>query len=172
MAIPFPRFAPAPCGDTASAPMLPHFDAEVARRLGDIAINLASRRGLPIAVGIVGEAAPLFYCALDGSRAHHSDAIRRRQNTVLRFGASSLEIGARFRRAGWSLQSQGLSDADYALDGGGVPLRVAGGAIGGAIGGALVGAMTIAGLDDEHDHALVVESLRWHVGANALAMIA
>jgi len=47
-------------------------------------------------------------------------------------------------------------------------LRVAGG----AIGGALVGAMTIAGLDDEHDHALVVESLRWHVGANALAMIA
>jgi len=86
----------------------------------------------------------------------------------LRFGVSSLEVGARFRRAGWSLQSQGLSDADYALDGGGVPLRVAGG----AIGSALVGAMTIAGLDDEHDHALVVESLRWHVGANALAMIA
>ncbi|MGR3909920.1 heme-degrading domain-containing protein [Burkholderia sp. SR8] len=164
MATTFPRFAPAPFGDTASVPMLAHFDADVARRLGDIAINLASRRGLPIAVGIVGEAAPLFYCARDGSGAHHSDAIRRRQNTVLRFGASSLEVGARFRRAGWSLQSQGLSDADYALDGGGVPLRLAGGAI--------VGAMTIAGLDDERDHALVVESLRWHVGANALAMIA
>ncbi|WP_321804979.1 heme-degrading domain-containing protein [Burkholderia sp. BCC1993] len=164
MAIPFPRFAPTPFGATASAPMLAHFDADVARRLGDIAVNLASRRGLPIAVGIVGEAAPLFYCALDGSRAHDSDAIRRRQNTVLRFGVSSLEVGARFRRAGWSLQSQGLSDADYALDGGGVPLRLADGGI--------VGAMTIAGLDDERDHALVVESLRWHVGANALAMIA
>ncbi|KVM59042.1 hypothetical protein WJ58_09505 [Burkholderia ubonensis] len=158
----FPRFAP--FGDTASVPMLPHFDADVARRLGDIAVNLALRRGLPIAVGIVGEAAPLFYCALDGSRAHDSDAIRRRQNTVLRFGASSLEVGARFRRAGWSLQSQGLSEADYALDGGGVPLRLDGGAI--------VGAMTVAGLDDERDHALVVESLHWHVGANALAMIA
>jgi len=158
----FPRFAP--FGDTASVPMLRHFDADVARRLGDIAVNLASRRGLPIAVGIVGEAAPLFYCALDGSRAHDSDAIRRRQNTVLRFGVSSLEVGVRFRRAGWSLQSQGLSDADYALDGGGVPLRLAGGGI--------VGAMTIAGLDDARDHALVVESLRWHVGANALAMIA
>ncbi|MFP3506419.1 heme-degrading domain-containing protein [Burkholderia sp. SIMBA_062] len=164
MAIPFPRFAPAPFGDAASAPMLTHFDADAARRLGDIAINLASRRGLPIAVGIVGEAAPLFYCALDGSRAHDSDAIRRRQNTVLRFGVSSLEVGARFRRAGRSLQSQGLSDADYALDGGGVPLLLAGGGI--------VGAMAVAGLDDEHDHALVVESLHWHVGANALAMIA
>jgi len=164
MATPFPRFAPAPFGDTASSPMLPHFDADVARRLGDIAVNLASRRGLPIAVGIVGEAAPLFYCALDGSRADDSDAIRRRQNTVFRFGVSSLEVGARFRRAGWSLQSQGLSVADYALDGGGVPLRLAGGGI--------VGAMTIAGLDDARDHALVVESLRWHVGANALAMIA
>ncbi|RQZ09628.1 heme-degrading domain-containing protein [Burkholderia sp. Bp9031] len=164
MAIPFPRFAPTPFRDPASAPMLPRFDADVARRLGDIAVNLASRRGLPIAVGIAGETAPLFYCALDGSRADDSDAIRRRQNTVFRFGASSLEVGARFRRAGWSLQSQGLSDADYALDGGGVPLRLAGGGI--------VGAMTIAGLDDERDHALVVESLRWHVGANALAMIA
>lgn len=164
MANTFPRFAPAPICDIASTPMLSHFDADVARRLGDIAVNLAARRGLPIAVGIVGEAAPLFYCALDGSRANDSDAIRRRQNTVFRFGVSSFEVGARFRRAGWSLQSQGLSDADYALDGGGVPLRLAGGGI--------VGAMTIAGLDDARDHALVIESLRWHVGANALAMIA
>ncbi|WP_175854044.1 heme-degrading domain-containing protein [Burkholderia anthina] len=164
MATPSPRFAHRTGGDDPSAPMLPRFDADVARRLGDIAVNLASRRGLPIAVGIVGAASPLFYCALDGSRASDSDAIRRRQNTVFRFGVSSLEVGEQFRRAGWSLQSQGLSDDDYALDGGGVPLRIAGGGI--------VGAMTIAGLDDARDHALVVESLRWHVGAHALAMIA
>ncbi|KVQ68702.1 heme-degrading domain-containing protein [Burkholderia territorii] len=162
MATTFPHFPH--FGDTASMPMLPHFDADVARRLGDIAVNLASRRGLPIAVGIVGETAPLFYCALAGSRANDSDAIRRRQNTVFRFGVSSLEVGTRFRRAGWSLQSQGLSDADYALDGGSVPLRLAG--------GGFVGAMTVAGLDDARDHALVVESLRWHVGAHALAMSA
>ena len=160
----FLRIDHAPFGDDAPDTALPRFNADVARRLGEIAVNIASRRGLPIAVGIVGEAAPLFYCALDGSRAEDSDAIRRRQNTVLRFGLSSLEVGAQFRRAGWSLRSQGLSDEDYALDGGGVPLRVAG--------AGLVGAMTIAGLDSERNHALVVESLRWHVGANALAMIA
>lgn len=160
----FLRIDHAPFDDDAPDLALPRFNADVARRLGEIAVNIASRRGLPIAVGIVGEAAPLFYCALDGSRAEHSDAIRRRQNTVLRFGLSSLEVGTQFRRAGWSLRSQGLSDDDYALDGGGVPLRVAG--------AGLVGAMTIAGLDSERNHALVVESLRWHVGANALAMIA
>ncbi|MGT0246381.1 heme-degrading domain-containing protein [Burkholderia pyrrocinia] len=160
----FLRIDHAPFDDDAPHTTLPRFNADVARRLGEIAVNIASRRGLPIAVGIVGEAAPLFYCALDGSRAEDSDAIRRRQNTVLRFGLSSLEVGAQFRRAGWSLRSQGLSDDDYALDGGGVPLRVAG--------AGLVGAMTIAGLDSERNHALVVESLRWHVGANALAMIA
>ncbi|AOJ24603.1 heme-degrading domain-containing protein [Burkholderia seminalis] len=159
----FPRLDHAPFDEGARETALPRFNADVARRLGEIAVNIASRRGLPIAVGIVGKA-PLFYCALDGSGARDNDAIRRRQNTVLRFGLSSLEVGARFRHAGWSLQSQGLSDDDYALDGGGVPLRVAGAGI--------VGAMTIAGLESERNHALVVESLRWHVGANALAMIA
>ncbi|OXJ19808.1 heme-degrading domain-containing protein [Burkholderia sp. AU6039] len=156
------RLEPHPFDDDASNPALPRFDAAVARRMGEIAVNLASRRGLPIAVSIVGEQAPLFYCALDGSDSGDSDAIRRRQNTVLRFGLSSLAVGERFRRAGWSLQSQGLSDDDYALDGGGVPLRIAGTGI--------VGAMTIAGLDSEHNHALVVESLQWHVGRYALAM--
>ncbi|MGS0893138.1 heme-degrading domain-containing protein [Burkholderia stagnalis] len=152
---------PHPFDDDASNPALPRFNAAVARRIGEIAVNLASRRGLPIAVSIVGEQAPLFYCALDGSHAGDSDTIRRRQNTVLRFGLSSLTVGARFRRAGWSLQSQGLSDGDYALDGGGVPLRLGGTGI--------VGAMTIAGLDSEDNHALVVESLRWHVDGNAPA---
>ncbi|WP_010096730.1 heme-degrading domain-containing protein [Burkholderia ubonensis] len=158
------RIEPEPCGDDASNPTLPRFNAGIARRMGDIALNLAARRGLPIAVSIVGERAPLFYCALDGSRADDSDAIRRRQNTVLRFGLSSLEVGARFRRAGWSLQSQGLSEDDYALDGGGVPLRI--------VGSGMVGAMTIAGLDSECNHALVVECLRWHVDARAFALSA
>lgn len=60
------------------------------------------------------------------------------------------------------MEKLGLSDDDYALDGGGVPLRIAGAGI--------VGAMTIAGLDSERNHALVVESLQWHVGRYALAM--
>lgn len=107
MATTFLRIEHEPFDGDVSEPTLPCFNADVARRLGEIAINVASRRGLPIAVCIVGRHAPLFYCALDGSDAADSDAIRRRQNTVLRFGLSSLEVGAQFRRAGWSLRSQG-----------------------------------------------------------------
>ncbi|MGU7769440.1 heme-degrading domain-containing protein [Burkholderia sp. MR1-5-21] len=148
----------------ASSTMLRCFNADAARRLGDIAVNIASRRGLPIAVSVVSARAPLFYCALDGSGADDCEAIRRKQNTVLRFGKSSLEVGAAFARAGLSLQSEGLSGDDYALDGGGVPLRIehAG----------LVGAMTIAGLDSVRNHELVVESIRWHVGAAGMLRIA
>ncbi|AOK52507.1 heme-degrading domain-containing protein [Burkholderia stagnalis] len=148
----------------ASRTMLPSFNADAARRLGDIAVNLASRRGLPIAVSVVSARGPLFYCALDGSGAEDCEAIRRRQNTVLRFGKSSLEVGASFARSGRSLQTEGLSGDDYALDGGGVPLCVAH--------AGLVGAMTIAGLDSVRNHALAVESLRWYVGAAGMLRIA
>jgi uncharacterized protein (UPF0303 family) len=148
----------------ASRTTLPRFNADIARRLGEITINIASRRGLPIAVSVVSARGPLFYCALDGSGAGDSEAIRRKQNTVFRFGKSSLEVGATFGRAGWSLQSQDLSGEDYALDGGGVPLRVAN--------AELVGAMTVTGLDSVRNHELVVESIRWHVGAIGLLRIA
>ncbi|TCW87066.1 heme-degrading domain-containing protein [Burkholderia sp. SRS-46] len=150
--------------EQASHTLLPCFNADAARRLGDIAVNLASRRGLPIAVSVVSARVPLFYCALDGSDAGDSETIRRRQNTVFRFGKSSLEVGASFARSGRSLQAEGLSGDDYALDGGGVPLRVAH--------AGLVGAMTIAGLDSLRNHALVVESLRWYVGATGMLRIA
>ncbi|MXN73318.1 heme-degrading domain-containing protein [Burkholderia sp. 4701] len=161
---PFFRIEDETFDEQAASTMLPCFNADAARRLGDIAVNLASRRGLPIAVSVVSARVPLFYCALDGSGADDSEAIRRRQNTVLRFGRSSLEVGARFARSGRSLHTEGLSGDDYALDGGGVPLCVAH--------GGLVGVMTIAGLDSVRNHALVVESLRWHVGATGLLRIA
>ncbi|MCM3347508.1 hypothetical protein M3633_23705, partial [Cytobacillus kochii] len=41
------RLAPPAFDDDASNPALPHFNAAVARRMGEIAVNLASRRGLP-----------------------------------------------------------------------------------------------------------------------------
>ncbi|MBN3791165.1 heme-binding protein [Burkholderia sp. Ac-20353] len=148
----------------ASSTMLPCLNADAARRLGDIAINIASRRGLAVAVSVVSARAPLFYCALDGSGAEDCETIRRKQNTVFRFGRSSLEVGIAFARDGLSLRSEGLSGDDYALEGGGVPLRVAA--------TELAGAMTIAGLDSVRNHELAVESIRWYVGSASLMRIA
>lgn len=135
---------------------LPSFNAETARKLGEIAVNIASRRGLPIAVSVVHPRSPLFYCALEGSCADNGEWIRCKQNTVFHFGRSSLEVGALFSREGWSLSSHGLNPGDYTLFGGGVPLRVANAGI--------VGAMSVSGLDEVADHELVIEALCWHLG--------
>lgn len=135
---------------------LPAFNADIARKLGDIAVNLAFRRNLPVAVSVVHPSHALFYCALEGSSADNSQWIRRKENTVFHFGKSSLEVGRMFEHEEWSLASHGLSVQDYTLYGGGVPLRVAHAGI--------VGAMSVSGLDHVKDHQLVIEALCWHLG--------
>ena len=135
--------------------ILPSFNAETARKLGEIAVNIAQRRGLPVAVSVVRPCSALYYCALEGSCADNGEWIRRKQNTVFHFGRSSLEVGELFAREGWTLSSHGLDAGDYTLFGGGVPLRVANAGV--------VGAMSVSGLDDVADHDLVIEALCWHL---------
>lgn len=140
----------------AARTALPAFSADIARKLGEIAINLASRRNLPVAVSIAQPQGPIFFCALEGSSADNAEWIRRKQNTVFHFGKSSLEVGGMFAREGWSLASHGLSASDYTLYGGGVPLRVSNAGI--------VAVMSVSGLDDVSDHELVIEALCSHLG--------
>ncbi|WP_322092859.1 heme-binding protein [Paraburkholderia bannensis] len=136
------------------------FNASVARVLGETAVNVAARRGRPIAVSVVSVSGPLFYCALEGVPHDASEQIRRKQNTVLRFGSSSLEVGQTFDSAGLTLESQGLSPLEYSLVGGAIPLRLAD--------VELVGVLSIVGADAIHDHALALEALRWHLGTTPI----
>ncbi|MCG5078317.1 heme-binding protein [Paraburkholderia tagetis] len=135
---------------------LPVFNAEVARRLGEITVNIAARRSLAVAVGLALPERPLYFCALDGSNAENVDWIRRKQNTVFHFERSSLEVGVMLERDGQRLVSLDLPEEHYATYGGGVPLRVADEGI--------VGAMCVSGLEHVADHELVVEALCWHLG--------
>jgi uncharacterized protein (UPF0303 family) len=140
----------------ANRTTLPAFNAEVARKLGEIAVNIASRRSLPVAVSVAQPQGAIYFCALEGSCADNAEWIRRKQNTVFHFGKSSLEVGAMFAHEGRSLASHGLLPNDYTLFGGGVPLRVSNAGI--------VGVMSVSGLDDVSDHELVIEALCWHLG--------
>lgn len=135
---------------------LPVFNTEVARRLGEIVVNIAARRSLPIAVAVALPDRPLYFCALEGSTAENVDWIRRKENTVLRFERSSLEVGVMLEREGQRTASPGLLEGRFSTFGGGVPLLVADGGI--------VGAMCVSGLDHVADHELVVEALCWHLG--------
>ncbi|MGF6605275.1 hypothetical protein OKW45_000175 [Paraburkholderia sp. WSM4175] len=61
--------------------MLPALNAEVARKLGEIVVNIASRRSLPVAVSVVHPRSALFYCALEGSCADNGQWIRRKEKS-------------------------------------------------------------------------------------------
>ncbi len=131
---------------------LPTFDEDTAWELGSRLRQLALDRNLPVVIDVRRIGQPLFYTALQGTTPDNVHWVRRKNNVVERFHASSYAIGIKEKIKGHSLiESQGLSIADYATHGGAFPLRVAGAGI--------VGIATVSGLPMRADHELVVEAL-------------
>lgn len=131
---------------------LPRFTHEDAWALGSLLVELARERGAPVAVDIRRGAQQLFHCALPGSSADNDAWIDRKRRVVERYGESSLLVGARFRAKGRTFEEGSRLDPDtYAAHGGSFPLTVAGAGV--------IGAVTVSGLPQLADHALVVEAL-------------
>lgn len=132
--------------------MLRQFGPYDAWELGTLLARLARERGAPVAIDIRRGAQQLFHCALPGSSADNDAWIARKRRVVERYGASSLLVGARFRAKGTTFDDASRLDPDrYAAHGGSFPLTVAGAGV--------VGAVTVSGLPQADDHALVVEAL-------------
>ena len=129
------------------------FDNVDAWRLGSALVELATRRGLPVAVDIRRGTQQLFHAALPGSTADNDAWIVRKVRVVERFGASSFLVGRRLAARGGELgPAQGVDPAEYAAHGGAFPIRIR------DVG--VVGVVTVSGLPQAEDHALVVEALR------------
>ena len=100
---------------------------------------------------------PLFYAALPGSTANNPDWARRKANVVRMFQKSTyrmmLEQGGQSALFG---ERYGLAASDYVLAGGGFPVRVKGAGV--------IGAITVSGLPQRQDHAIVVDALCDHLG--------
>lgn len=140
----------------ARTTVLPRLDAVASRAIGEIAINLALRRGLSVSVCIARPGQTLFFCALDGSGALDETRLQARMRTALAFGQSSMEVGLRLRQCGRSLPDFGFDNETLSIEGGAIPLFVRE--------QGLEGAAAIAGLTSEADHELIVEAVCWHVG--------
>ncbi|MFD9377541.1 heme-degrading domain-containing protein [Streptomyces sp. NPDC059999] len=131
---------------------LPRFTHDDAWELGSLLVALARERSAPVAVDIRRGAQQLFHCALPGSSADNDAWIERKRRVVERYGASSLLIGTRFRARGKDFDTDGRLDPDlYAAHGGSFPIAVEGAGV--------IGAVTVSGLPQLDDHALVVEAL-------------
>ncbi|WP_405780509.1 heme-degrading domain-containing protein [Streptomyces sp. NBC_00859] len=132
--------------------VLRQFDLDDAWALGALLTGLARERGAPVAIDIRRGAQQLFHCALPGSSADNDVWIERKRRVVERYAASSLLVGARFRAKGTTFDDTSRLDLDrYAAHGGSFPLMVAGTGV--------VGTVTVSGLPQAEDHALVVEAL-------------
>lgn len=133
------------------------FDNTDAWRLGGLLVQLAGQRGLPVAVDIRRGAQQLFHAALPGSTADNDAWIVRKVRVVERFGASSFLVGRRLAVRGQELDAAyGVDPARFAAHGGAFPIRVR------DVG--VVGVVTVSGLPQADDHALVVEAVSAHLG--------
>lgn len=127
------------------------FDDSRALELGLELVDLGRSGGFPIVIDIRTPDRTLFHAALTGATALNDNWARRKSNATLMWQASSLLIGTRMRAKEDSLAAQGLSEADYAVHGGSFPIRVKGVGV--------VAAVTVSGLPQIEDHALVVRAL-------------
>jgi uncharacterized protein (UPF0303 family) len=133
--------------------VLPRFDFADAWALGSLLVAMATGRSLPVAIDIRRFGQQLFHAALAGSVADNDHWIRRKVRVVERYGASSYLVGRRLAAKGEQLDAgMGVDPARYAAHGGAFPIRVEG--------AGMVAVVTVSGLPQADDHALVVEALR------------
>lgn len=108
---------------------------------------------------------PLFLAALPGATADNFDWVRRKSNVVQRFHCSSLAMCGKLDASGATLAGKyRLDDRDFAASGGAVPILVRGCA-------GPIGSVTVSGLKQEDDHALVVKAIATHLQLGWAAQI-
>ena len=131
---------------------LPRFDEKSALRLGQVLVDLALADDLPVVIDIRTTDRTLFHAGLPGSAPLNDLWARRKSNTALMFQLPSLLVGRRNKAKGEGLDRHGLPSADYADQGGSVPIRVKGLGV--------VAVATVSGLPQVEDHKLVVRGLK------------
>ncbi|NKL02198.1 heme-degrading domain-containing protein [Rhizobium leguminosarum bv. viciae] len=127
------------------------FDLTTAWQLGKLLQELATERGLGIAIDVTLHSMPVFYAALPGVTPDNVNWVRRKRNMVLRYFRSSYASGLKLQRDGKTVEDNGLSGADFAPHGGSFPINVKG--------TGCIGAVTVSGLPQRDDHNLAVEAL-------------
>jgi uncharacterized protein (UPF0303 family) len=140
--------------------VLSRFDESVVLAIGVTLVELGRARNHPILIDIRTPQWTLFRAVLPGANVLNDRWVRRKSNTVFLFGCSSLLMGTRNREKGETLARHGCDPSDFADNGGSFPLRVAGAGV--------LAAVTVSGLPQVDDHALVVEALEQVINSGAV----
>jgi len=136
------------------------FGEDDAWRLGCAFVEKAQADKLGITIDISTKDKVLFHCSRKGTNPDNDQWVLRKKNAVNRFGHSSWYVGQKLRELKLTLEQKYMvSEREYAAHGGCFPLAVRGVGI--------IGTITVSGLTQEEDHALVVEVLAKFLGKDA-----
>lgn len=129
------------------------FSNETALEVGLALLQAAHTLGKAVTIDIVRNGQQLFHYAMSGTSADNDAWIKRKSNTVQRFGRSSYALGMALKNAGQSIEQKYLlPESEFAAHGGSFPLTIR------DVG--VVGAITVSGLPQTEDHELVTNTLR------------
>ena len=135
------------------------FDNDTALAVGLWIVGEVRKQGKAVTVNITRNGQVLFHYAMSGATPDQADWIRRKNNTVQRFARSSYAMGMTYKSKGKVFEDVAYLDTlEYASHGGAFPLLVRG------VG--MVGTVTVSGLAQADDHALVVAALQAQLDAH------
>lgn len=138
------------------------FGFDDAWRIGQDLVAAGRRDSLPIAIDVTLNGQTLFHAGLPGSSPDNDQWIARKNRVVARFHKSSYYIATLLKQKEKTIEeAYGLPRSDYAASGGAVPIR--------ARGVGVVGTVTVSGLRDFEDHAMVADALRRHLAGGGAA---
>lgn len=133
------------------------FDADTAWKLGNRLKANAETRGVAVTIEIRVGKETIFFFAMQGAKPENADWARRKRNVVNLLWRSSYAVGLSLQEEQSSLEAKmGLPLRDYTAHGGSFPIRV--------VGVGTIGTVTVSGLPQRDDHAMLVEELAGMLG--------
>ena len=136
---------------------LERLDEATAWELGTRIKAICEARQQALTIEVRRAKETLFFYAMPGTTPNNAEWVRRKRNTVELLHRSSYAVGLAHQKDGSSLPLKtGVALADYAEHGGSFPIRVKG------VG--CVGVVTVSGVPQREDHAIVVEALAAQCG--------
>ena len=127
-----------------------HFTNEDAWEVGNAIVAEARRRNLHVAVSIrLNNGYTVFQYAADGTNLDNERWMTRKYNTVKVKEMSSLRAYTLLKAEGHNLEDWFMDPKEFAVCGGGFPIRVE------EVG--VIGAILVSGLEHAADHDLIIK---------------
>jgi len=141
-----------------------HFSNKDALALGMFIAEKAEKADVAMAISIRKPNGNIIfqYCS-PGTTLSNENWMRRKFNTVALTEGCSLRAWASSILKGQDLTAQGLDTKDYALCGGGFPIRL--------VSGEFVAVITVSNLPHLEDHAFLIDALCQYLGASDVPRI-